>query len=167
MHAEVAAVAVRVEETHRTGRARLDGRPPRVAGDAEGAVGCAVIAAILGENLRSSGEEAGQDKSLIIRLAAAVDEQAGVQVAGRAPGQLAGESRTLLGEQLRRHAAGAFGLTLNGRDDAAIAVAQGAVEELRQAIEIAPALTVEEVDAVAVIELQHGIFTLLNGPGQE
>ena len=54
--AEIAAVAVRIEEAHGAGRARLDGGAARIAADAEAAVGGAVIAAILGENLGPAGE---------------------------------------------------------------------------------------------------------------
>ena len=41
------------------------------------------------------------------------------------------------------------------------------MEDLRDEVEVAPALAVEEVDALAAVELQHGVFALLDGPGQQ
>src|SRR5262249_57598489 len=118
------------EEGGGGGRGGLDGGAGRVAGDPEGAVGGAVVAAVLGEDLGPAGQHAGEDERLVVGLAAAVDEEAAVQVARGAPGQLRRQGRPLRRQHLRRDAAGPFRLARDGLNDAAVAVAEGAVEDL-------------------------------------
>ena len=78
---EITAVAVRIEEADSAGRSRLDGRAPRIAADSQGAIRGAVITAILGEDLGPARDEPRQDECLVIRLAAAVDEETFAQIA--------------------------------------------------------------------------------------
>src|SRR5262249_27068129 len=145
----------------------IDGRAALIAAHAEAAVGRAVKAPILGEDLRPARNEASEDKRLVVGLAAAVDEEALVQVARRSLRHRFGQRYPLLRQHLRRHAACPLSLPLNCLDHSPVAVAEIAIEKLRQEIEIAPALTVVEVNAFAVGEFENGIFTLLNGPGEE
>ena len=69
------------------------------AAHSQGAVSRAVVAAVLCEDLRPAGQQASQDERLVVGLAAAVDEEAAVQVAWRPLGQLLGEGDALF----RRH----------------------------------------------------------------
>src|SRR5262249_33852191 len=129
--AEVAAVAVRIEEANGAGRPGLDRGAPWIAADAEAAERGAVVAAILGKDLRPAGDHAGEDEGLVVRLAAAVDEEALSQIAGGELGKLAGQEDAILGQHLRRDTRGLGRLPLNRLDDLAIAVAEVAVEQLR------------------------------------
>ena len=54
-----------------------------------------------------------------------------------------------------------------GLDDPAVSVAEVAVEQLREEVQIAPALPVVEVDALGPGKLQHRVLALLDGPGNE
>src|SRR5262249_53634154 len=146
-------------------RPRLDRRAPRVAADAQAAQRRAVVAAILGEDLGPAGEQPGQDERLVVRLAAAVDEQRAPQVARRPAGQRLRQGGPPLAQHLRRDAAGALRLAPDGVDDAAVAVAEVAVEQLREEVEVTPPRAVEEVDALAAVELQDRVLALLHGPG--
>src|SRR5262249_35868952 len=156
-----------IEEANGAGRPGLDRGAPWIAADAEAAERGAVVAAILGKDLRPAGDHAGEDEGLVVRLAAAVDEEALSQIAGGELGKLAGQEDATLGQHLRRDTRGLGRLPLNRLDDLAIAVAEVAVEQLRQEVEIAPALAIEEADALAVVELEDGLFALLDGPGHE
>src|SRR5262249_44119677 len=93
--------------------------------------------------------------------------EAAVEVAGGAPGQFLRQGDALRRQELRADAAGLLRLLLNRLDDSSVAVAEVAVEHLREEVEVALPLPVEEVDALAVVELQDGVLTLLNGPGQQ
>jgi len=165
--AEVAAVAIGVEKADGPGRPGLDRRAARVAGDPKGAVGRAVVATVLGKNLGPAGQHAGEDEGLVISLAAAVDEEAAVQVAGGAPGQFRRQGRPVLRHHLRRDTAGPLCLARDRLDDPAVTVAEGAVKHLRDEVEVAPALPVEEVHSLGMVEFQHGVFPLLDRPRQE
>src|SRR5207302_857538 len=98
---------------------------------------------------------------------AAVDEEALAEIARRTPGQRLGEGDALLGEDLRRHTAGPLRLALDGFDDPAVAVAEVAVKELRQEVEVTAALAVKEIHSLTTLELQNGVFPFLDGPGQQ
>src|SRR5262249_18582940 len=158
---EIAAIAVGVEEAYGAGRPGLDGRAAGIAADAKAAEQRAVIAAILRENLRTAGDHARHDESLIVGLGAAVDEVALVQVAGRPLGQGVGQGDAFLGQEDRRHAADFLRLLLDRLDHAAVVMAQVAVEDLGQHVEVALALPIEEINAVAMIDLEETVFALL------
>ena len=168
LQAKIAAVTVGIKETHGAPWwRRFDGRPPWIAADTEPAIGRAVIAAILGKYLGTPGHQTSQDESLVVGLAAAVDEKAGVQISGRSLGQFSRQRRPLFGDELRRNTAASLRLPLDCRDHAPVAVAEIAMKELGQKIEIRPALAVEEIDALRPVELQDRIFAFLDRPGQQ
>jgi len=87
------------------------------------------------------------------------------QVARGAPGQRLRQGGPLRRQELRRDTAGTFRLPLDRLDYPAVAVAEVRLKKLRQEIEIAATMPVVEVDAVAVVEFQHGVFALLDRPG--
>src|SRR4051812_34057780 len=118
LETEVAAIAVGIEEAHSASDARLDGRAARVAGRAQASERRAVKAAVLRENLRPTRDQPGHDERLVVRLAAAVDEETAIQVARRPLCQGLGKSRPLRRQHLRRDTAGLRRLLLDRGDDA-------------------------------------------------
>src|SRR5262249_16571510 len=114
-----------------------------------------------------AGNHACQDERLIVGLAAAVDEKALGQITRRDAGERIGEGDALGGQKLRRDAARLVRLTPDRIDHGAIAVAQIAVEELREKIKITAGLAVVEIDAFATLELRQFVLALLHGPRQE
>ena len=126
-----------------------------------------MIAAILGKYLGTPGHQTSHDEGLVVGFAAAVDEKAGVQISGRPLGQRSGERCSFLRDELRRNAAASLGLPLDRRDHALVAVTEIAMKELRQKIEISPALAIEEIDALSPVEFHDRIFAFLDRPGQQ
>src|SRR5439155_21173650 len=114
LQAKIAAVTVGIKETHGPPWwRRFDGRPPWIAADTEAAIGRAAIAAILGENLGAPGHQTSQDERLVVGLAAAVYEKAGVQIPGRSFGQFSRQRRPLFGDEVRRNTTDVPGLSLD------------------------------------------------------
>src|SRR5262249_2852959 len=164
---EIAAIAVWIEEADGAGVSRLDRSAAWITADAKAAEGGAVIAAVLGEDFGPARNHSGHDKRLVCRLAARVDEEALVEIAGRPLRQSIGESDPFGGQYLGRDAAGFLRLLLDRFNHAAVAVAQVAVKKLRQEIEVTPPLAIVEVNALAALKLQNWVFALLDGPGQK
>src|SRR5262249_3864219 len=104
---------------------------------------------------------------LVVGLRAAVDEVALVQVARCPLSQSVGQGYPFFGQKNRRDAADLLGLLLDGVNHTAIVVPQVAIEDLGEHVEVTLALSVEEIDAVAVINFEEAVFALLNGPGDE
>src|SRR5205823_11590678 len=87
--------------------------------------------------------------------------------AGGAPGQGSRQGGPLRRQHLRRDAAGFLGLALDGLDDAAVTVAEVAVKELGEEVEITATLPVVKKDAFAAVEFEDGVLASLDRPGQE
>src|SRR5262249_32717218 len=133
---------------------RLNGGPARVAGHSERTVGCAMIAAVLRENFRPARHHPRENEGKIVGFAAAVDEQALVKIPGGTLRESLRQSDPLLGDELRRDAASSFGLFLDSLNDAPVSVAEVTVEELRQEIQVSPALAVVKVYPFPTVELR-------------
>src|SRR5262249_59499440 len=111
-----------------------------------------------------AGNHACQDERLIVGLAAAVDEKALGQITRRDAGERIGEGDALGGQKLRRDAARLVRLTPDRIDHGAIAVAQIAVEELREKIQITAGPSGVEKKALPTPQLRPFLLPPLPRP---
>ena len=80
---EAEFIGLRVHDAHHTGHARLRRPAPRVAGEADGAVGCTVVTAIAHHDLVAPREHAHRFDSVLVRFRTTKGVEECVQITGQ------------------------------------------------------------------------------------
>jgi hypothetical protein len=151
------AVEEGTEEVHDPGRADVVGPAPRVPGQVDRGRGGPVVAAVSGEDLLSTGVQAGHAHRVFDGLGAAVgEEDLGRPLEGVVQDEF-GRPIALLVAVLGRDRAERAGLVLDSANDGRVLVADIGVDQLRGEVEVGLAGLVGHVDAVG-IPYHQGVY---------
>ena len=142
------------------------GEPARVAGDVDGQLRAAVVAAVGREHLRPTGVQSGHPDRVLVRVGPTVREEHMVEVARGAFGDESGRLGAGVVDVLRRDRAQLACLLLDGRNDGRVLMADIRVDQLRRHVEQLSALAVPDVGAGGVDD-RHRSERPLSLPGVE